>query len=58
MKYCPDEKFSTDIFSKLLCIGSVYALSYMNSYVRQIFGGISTDISANINLMRSMIKTS
>ena len=49
---------STDIFSKLLCIGSVYALSYMNSYVRQIFGGISTDISANINLMRSMIKTS
>ena len=48
---------ATDIFSKLLCMGSIYALSYMNSYERHILGGISTDVSANMNFMRAIIKT-
>ena len=46
---------STDIFSKLLSIGSIYALTKANSYIQHLLGGISTDISANISLMKSMI---
>ena len=49
---------ATDIFSKLLCVGSIYALSRSNSYVRQLVGGISTDVSTNINSIFSLIKTS
>lgn len=49
---------SPDVFSKLLCIGSIYALSRANSYIRQLMGGISTDISNNLQLMKSIIKSS
>lgn len=45
----------TDIFSKLLCIGSIYALSKANSYVQHLLGGISTDVSANLSLMKGII---
>ena len=45
----------TDIFSKLLCIGSIYALSKANSYVQHLLGGISTDVSANLNIMKGII---
>ena len=41
-----------EIVSKLLCIGSIYALIKGNSYVQHFIGGISTDISANINLLK------
>ena len=46
---------ATDIFSKLLSIGSIYALTKANSYIQHLIGGISTDISANLNLMKSII---
>ena len=46
----------TDIFSKLMCIGSIYALIRANSYIQNLVGGISTDISNNFTLMRSMLK--
>lgn len=46
----------TDIFSKLMCIGAIYALIRANSYMQHLFGGISTDISANINLIKSTLK--
>lgn len=46
----------TDIFSKLMCVGSVYALIRANSYMQHFFGGISTDISNNINLMKNILK--
>lgn len=36
---------STNIFSKLLCIGGMYALIRANSYMRTLIGGISTDVS-------------
>lgn len=41
-----------EIVSKLLYIGSIYALIKGNSYVQHFIGGISTDISANINLLK------
>ena len=46
----------TDVFSKLMCIGSIYALIRANSYMQHFFGGISTDISNNINLMKNVMK--
>ena len=42
--------FSTsDVFSKILCIGSIYALIKANSYVQHFIGGISTDVSQNFS---------
>lgn len=47
---------ATDIFSKVICIGSIYALSKANSYIRELIGGISTDISTNISSLKYLIK--
>lgn len=38
--------------SKLLYLGSIYALIKSNYYIREIVGGMSTEISANINLLK------
>lgn len=46
----------SDIPSKLICIGSIYALIRANSYIQHLFGGISTDISNNLNFMKSILK--
>ena len=46
----------TDTFSKIVCIGSIYALIRTNSYIQHLIGGISTDISANVGFMKSLIK--
>lgn len=44
--------FSTsDVFSKILCIGSIYALIKANSYVQHFIGGISTDVSQNFSFL-------
>lgn len=40
---------SNTLFSKLMYIGGMYALIRANSYMRQLFGGISTDISTNFS---------
>lgn len=45
-----------DIFSKLICVGSIYALIRANSYMQHLIGGITTDISTNFNLMKTMLK--
>ena len=42
---------SSDIFSKILCIGSLYALIKANSYIQHFIGGISTEITQNIKSM-------
>lgn len=47
---------STNIFSKLLCIGGMYALIRANSYMRTLIGGISTDVSNNLNIGSNMLK--
>ena len=38
-----------DIFSKFLYLGGIYTLSKSNNYIRELIGGISTNISSNIN---------
>ena len=45
-----------NIFSKLICIGSIYALVRANGYLQHLIGGISTDISTNISFMKNLIK--
>lgn len=47
---------STDITSKLLLVGSIFALIKSNSYIRDFIGGISTDVTDNMYLLRSFIK--
>lgn len=42
----------SDTFSKLMCIGSIYALIRANTYIQQLIGGISTDISSHSNLTK------
>lgn len=47
---------SQDLFSKFLYIGGIYALSKANSYIRELIGGISTDISTNFTSISSKLK--
>lgn len=47
---------SSDILSKLLCIGGMYALIRANSYMRTLIGGISTDVSNNLNIGTNLLK--
>ncbi len=37
------------VFSKILFIGIIYALTRANSYIKEIFGGISTTINTGLN---------
>lgn len=41
-------------FSKLLFIGIIYALTKANTYMKEIFGGISTDISNGISNIKNL----
>lgn len=43
-----------DILSKLIYLGSVYALIKANSYLRDFMGGLSTDVSMGMSGLRSM----
>lgn len=46
--------FSTnDLLSKLLILGSIYAIIKANTFIKELMGGISTEISLNINKLRS-----
>lgn len=47
---------SKDITAKLLLIGSLFALIKSNSYIREFIGGISTEISDSMYMLRSIIK--
>lgn len=38
---------SQDLFTKLLLLGSIYALIHVNSFVKELIGGISSDMSIN-----------
>ena len=39
---------NTDLFSKFLYIGGIYALSKASSYIRELIGGLSTDVSIHL----------
>lgn len=47
---------SSDIFSKILCIGAMYALIKSNSYVQHFIGGISTTVFTNIKSLRNKLR--
>ena len=47
---------NNDIFSKLMYIGCIYALTRANIFVKELFGGISTNITNNISNIRSFLK--
>lgn len=47
---------ANDITAKLLLIGSLFALIKSNSYIREFIGGISTDASESMYILRSFIK--
>lgn len=47
---------SNNITSKLLLIGALFALIKSNSYIRDFIGGINTDISDNMYILKSFIK--
>ena len=47
---------SGDTFSKLIYIGSIYALIKANSFLRQIIGGIATEISGGMSGIKNLIK--
>ena len=48
------EKNMDDIIVKLLYVGIIYALIKANTYMNQIFGGISTMITSGINTMKTI----
>ena len=48
--------FSIDPSNKVLFVGGIYVLSKINNYVREIFGGISSEISGNIPMMTTLMK--
>lgn len=47
---------SSDLIFKLLYIASLYSLTKINSYVRELIGGISTDFSNNLYTLKYLIK--
>lgn len=47
---------ASDLFSKIICVGAIYALSKANSYIRDLVGGISTEVSNNFGSLRYLIR--
>lgn len=47
---------SKDVTAKLLLIGSLFALIKTNSYVREFIGGISTEISDSMYMLRTFMR--
>lgn len=48
--------YSSSNFSKFIYIGGIYALIKANSVVKEFLGGLSTDISQNVNNFSKFIK--
>ena len=47
---------SSDTFSMVIFFGSIFALTKANSFFRDLFGGVSTDVSSNIGSLRYLVK--
>lgn len=45
---------SSDIFSKIVYIGSIYSLIKANTFVREFMGGLSTDVSLGISSFKNL----
>ena len=48
--------FSSNLISKFLYVGSIYALTKSNTYIRSLIGGISTEINTNLSTLKSFLK--
>lgn len=46
---------SNNIFSKFILIGAIFILIKANSYIKEMLGGISTDVNIGINNFKTMI---
>lgn len=46
----------TDILSQISYISALFILSKANSYIKEIFGGVSTDFNTNISSIKSLLK--
>lgn len=45
---------SSDMFSKFVYMGSIYALIKSNSFIKDFMGGLSTDVSIGVSNIRSL----
>ena len=45
----------TDVFSKLIYIGTIYSLIKANSFIKEFMGGLSTDVNIGISGIRNLI---
>lgn len=50
------EDVTTNTLSELIFIGGIFALSKANSFVKELIGGISTDLNFNLNNLKSLLK--
>lgn len=48
--------FSNDVFSKIIYVGSIYALIKSNNFMKELFGGISTEINMSISNFKNLIR--
>lgn len=48
--------FSSNLISKFLYVGSIYALTKSNTYIRNLIGGISTEINTNLSALKSFLR--
>ena len=48
--------FSSHLISKFLYVGSIYALTKSNTYIRSLIGGISTEINTNLSTLKSFLR--
>lgn len=46
---------SNNIFSKFILIGAIFILIKANSYIKEILGGISSDVNMGLNNFKSMM---
>lgn len=48
--------FSSNLISKFLYVSSIYALTKSNTYIRNLIGGISTEINTNLSTLKSFLR--
>lgn len=46
---------NTDILTQVFYLSALYILSKANSYIKELFGGISTDFNANISSLKNLL---
>lgn len=45
-----------DLFSQIIYISTIFILTKSNHYIKELIGGVSTDINANILNLKGMFK--